>query len=119
VHGDRHLLFEAFSNLVANAIKFTPNGGTVSVRASSEARGPRVEITDSGPGIPSGEREAVLQRFYRSESGREPPMQGFGLGLSIVAAIVRLHGFRLDIDDNATGGARITVDCWAEMTPSR
>jgi len=119
VHGDRHLLFEAFSNLVANAIKFTPDGGTVSVRASSEARGPRVEITDSGPGIPSGEREAVLQRFYRSESGREPPMQGFGLGLSIVAAIVRLHGFRLGIDDNANGGARITIDCWAEMTPPR
>ena len=116
VYGDRHLLFEAFSNLVANAIKFTPNGGTVSVRASGEARGPRVEITDTGPGIPGDEREAVLQRFYRSESGRAPPMQGYGLGLSIVAAIMRLHGFRLGIDDNAAGGARITVECWAAMT---
>lgn len=120
VHGDRHLLFEAFSNLVANAIKFTPRGGTVSVRASCEARGPRVEITDSGPGIPSGEREAVLQRFYRSECGRETPAQGYGLGLSIVSAIVRLHGFHLRIDDDAAGGARITVDCWAEaIAPSR
>lgn len=119
VHGDRHLLFEAFSNLVANAIKFTPNGGTVSVRTSSEPRGPRIEITDSGPGIPTGEREAVLQRFYRSECGREMPAQGYGLGLSIVSAIARLHGFRLRIDDNASGGARITVDCWADpMTPS-
>ena len=120
VHGDRHLLFEAFSNLVANAIKFTPNGGSVSVRASSETRGPRVAIADSGPGIPSGEREAVLQRFYRSERGRDTPAQGYGLGLSIVSAIVRLHGFRLQIDDNASGGAQITVDCWAEaITPSR
>lgn len=120
VHGDRHLLFEAFTNLVANAIKFTPARGTVSVRASGEARGPRVEIADSGPGIPSEEREAVLQRFYRSESGRELPAQGYGLGLSIVAAIVRLHGFRLAIDDNASGGTRITVDCWTDaITPSR
>jgi signal transduction histidine kinase len=120
VHGDRHLLFEAFSNLVANAIKFTPNGGTVSVRASNEPKGARVEIVDSGPGIPSGEREAVLQRFYRSECGREMPTQGYGLGLSIVSAIVRLHGFRLRIDDNASGGARIVVECWPEsMTPPR
>jgi signal transduction histidine kinase len=120
VHGDRHLLFEAFSNLVANALKFTPNGGTVSVRASSEQKGPRVAIADSGPGIPSGERDAVLQRFYRSECGRETPAQGYGLGLSIVWAIVRLHGFGLHIDDNASGGARITVDCWADaMAPSR
>jgi signal transduction histidine kinase len=120
VHGDRHLLFEAFSNLVANAIKFTPQGGTVSVRAVAGPEGPRVEIADSGPGIPSGERDAVLQRLYRSECGREPPAQGYGLGLSIVSAIVRLHGFRLRIDDSATGGARITVDCWVEaMTPPR
>ena len=118
IHGDRHLLFEAFSNLVANAIKFTPNGGAISVRASAEAHGPRVEIVDSGPGIPSGEREAVLQRFYRSESGRETLPQGYGLGLSIVSAIVRLHGFRLRIDDNATRGARIMVDCWVDAMAS-
>jgi signal transduction histidine kinase len=118
IHGDRHLLFEAFSNLVANAIKFTPNGGMVALRASAQAQGPRIEIVDSGPGIPSGEREAVLQRFYRSERGRETPAQGYGLGLSIVSAIVRLHGFRLRIDDAATGGARITVDCWVDAMAS-
>ena len=114
IHGDPHLLFEAFSNLVANAIKFTPNGGEIFVRTAHMAAGLRVDIGDSGPGIPSGEREAVLQRFYRSESGRDPLAQGYGLGLSIVSAIVRLHGFRLRIDDNAGGGARLTVECWVE-----
>ena len=118
IHGDRHLLFEAFSNLVANAIKFTPNGGTVSVRASMQTRGPRVDIVDSGPGIPSGERDAVLQRFYRSDSGREPLAPGYGLGLSIVSAIVRLHGFRLRIEDNESGGARVSVDCWVDAMAS-
>ena len=118
IHGDRHLLFEAFSNLVANAIKFTPSGGNVSVQASMRTRGPRVDIVDSGPGIPSGERDAVLQRFYRSESGREPLTQGYGLGLSIVSAIVRLHGFRLRIEDNESGGARVSVDCWVDTMSS-
>jgi signal transduction histidine kinase len=114
VHGDPHLLFEAFSNLVANAIKFTPHGGRITVRAALEARGPRVDIVDSGPGIPSTERDAVLQRFYRSERGRESDAQGYGLGLSIVSAIVRLHGFALRIDDSESGGTRVSVNCWAE-----
>ena len=118
IHGDPHLLFEAFSNLVANAIKFTPHGGSVSVRASIAAAGPRVDIVDSGPGIPSRERDAVLQRFYRSEWGRESTAQGYGLGLSIVSAIVRLHGFRLRIDDSESGGARVSVDCWVDAMTS-
>ena len=114
IHGDRHLLFEAFSNLVANAIKFTPSGGEVAVRASIERDGPRVDIVDNGPGIPRGERDAVLRRFYRSECGRETPAQGYGLGLSIVSAIVRLHGFRLRIGGNDGGGTRVSVDCWID-----
>jgi signal transduction histidine kinase len=120
VRGDPHLLFEAFSNLVANAIKFTPRGGMVSVRTSLAQSGPRVDIVDSGPGIPSRERDAVLQRFYRSEWGRDSRAEGYGLGLSIVSAIVRLHGFRLCIDDNESGGARVSVECWVEaMAPAR
>ena len=120
IHGDPHLLFEAFSNLVANAIKFTPNGGEVSVRVVEQPEGPRVDIVDNGPGIPSRERDAVLQRFYRGEHVREPPREGYGLGLSIVAAIVRLHGFRLRIGDAETGGARVSVECWVDaMEPTR
>jgi signal transduction histidine kinase len=120
VHGDPHLLFEAFSNLVANAIKFTPGGGRVVLRASSRSEGIRVELDDSGPGIPSIEREAVLQRFYRGECGRDPGVEGHGLGLSIVSAIVRLHGFRLRFEDNAGGGACVVVECWIEsIAPPR
>ncbi|HEY0179301.1 MAG TPA: HAMP domain-containing sensor histidine kinase [Dokdonella sp.] len=118
VQADPHLLFEAISNLVANAIKFTPEGGRVDVRASLGPRGPRIDIVDSGPGIPNSEREAVLQRFYRSECGREIATPGFGLGLSIVSAIVRLHGFRLQIGDADGGGARVSVLCWVEPIPA-
>jgi signal transduction histidine kinase len=110
VNADAHLLIEALSNLVANAIKFTPAGGTVELRVARTPQGARVDVLDNGPGIPPAERGAVLQRFYRSEHGRDGP--GFGLGLSIVAAIIRLHDFRLEISDNEPRGARLTIYCW-------
>ena len=109
IGADRELLFEAISNLVSNAIKFTPAGGTVRLRVRADGDGARLCVLDNGPGIPADEREAVLQRFYRSESTRQLP--GSGLGLSIVSAIVRLHGFRLDIGAGDDGGARVTLYC--------
>ncbi|NBA95585.1 HAMP domain-containing sensor histidine kinase [Pseudomonas sp. R5(2019)] len=105
IDGDRALLFEALGNLLSNAIKFTPPDGTVILRAT----GSRIEVLDSGPGIPESEREAVLQRFYRTENGSQH--NGFGLGLSIVAAIVGLHGFRLEIGSSPLGGARVGIEC--------
>lgn len=117
VHADPNLLVEAFSNLVANAIQFTPDGGRVRLRLRNEERGACVDVQDSGPGIPPDERELVLQRFYRNERGRASVERGHGLGLSIVAAIVRLHGFRLRIGDVAGGGACVGIECWNEALP--
>ncbi|MET0332109.1 MAG: HAMP domain-containing sensor histidine kinase [Dyella sp.] len=108
LRADPHLLFEAFANLVGNAIKFTPEGGWVRIRAQAEAGGLRVDVLDSGPGIPLGEREAVKRRFYRGDSSRSTA--GSGLGLSIVSAIAGLHGYSLEIGENAAG-ARITLHC--------
>jgi signal transduction histidine kinase len=113
IRGDRLLLIEAFSNLVANAIKFTPEQGRVLVQARPEAQGPRVDVIDTGPGIPPTQRQAIFERFYRLDQSRSTP--GFGLGLSIVEAIVRLHGFQVEAGGVAgAGGARLTVRCWAE-----
>ena len=109
--GDRALLFEALANLLSNAIKFTPAGGTVMVSAyaDKEGKSPCVDIQDSGPGIPVTERAAVFQRFYRSEAGNQH--SGFGLGLSVVAAIVNLHGFTLQIGTSPYGGANLKLTC--------
>ncbi|MBV6288075.1 sensor histidine kinase [Pseudomonas aegrilactucae] len=107
--GDRELLFEALANLLSNAIKFTPAGGQVLMRARGDAQGVLIEVEDSGPGIAAHEREAVLKRFYRSEEGHRHT--GFGLGLSIVAAIVDLHGFGLEVGDSELGGARLVLQC--------
>jgi signal transduction histidine kinase len=107
VRGDRDLLLEAVANLVDNAIKFTPEGGRVDIellRGDSETI---VRVTDTGCGISEHERDAVLRRFYRSDKMRHTP--GVGLGLSLVAAIVKLHGFRLAIFSGS--GCRVEIIC--------
>jgi signal transduction histidine kinase len=105
VRGDRDLLFEAIANLVDNAVKFTPVGGCVELKLSRRNGDVRVEVADTGPGIGEDEREVVTRRFYRSDKSRQT--QGVGLGLSLVAAILRLHGFTLDI--SAGPGCRIEI----------
>lgn len=111
IQADGELLFEAIGNLVANAIKFTPTGGRVVVALSAAPSGPRVEVVDSGCGVPEYEWASVLQRFYRSRRHEQAP--GSGLGLSIVAAVVRLHEFRLTLGDSAPG-LRVIIDCWPQ-----
>jgi signal transduction histidine kinase len=107
VRGDRDLLLEAVANLVDNAIKFTPEGGKVDIKLSRSEGETIVRVTDTGPGISEQEREAVLRRFYRSDKIRSTP--GVGLGLNLVAAIVKLHGFRLVIHSGQ--GGRLEIIC--------
>jgi signal transduction histidine kinase len=112
VRGDHDLLLEAVANLVDNAVKFTPRGGSVTLRLLQRPEGPVVRVGDTGPGISEAEREAVLKRFYRSDRSRHAP--GVGLGLSLVAAIVKLHGFRLAILDGP--GGQIEIACYPSQT---
>jgi signal transduction histidine kinase len=109
LRGDPHLLFEALANLVGNALKFTPDGGRILLSARMDDDGPVVEVLDSGPGIPVDERESVTRRFYRGDNSRSTP--GSGLGLSIVSAIARLHGYTLDIGGGESG-ARLVLRCY-------
>jgi len=95
VHGDRDLLVEAIANLVDNAIKFTPKGGKVQLALLDRDGDSIIRVSDTGPGISKEERDLVLRRFYRSDPSRRA--KGVGLGLSLVAAILKLHGFRLAI----------------------
>jgi len=106
IRGDPNLLFEAVGNLIDNALKFTSSGGTVTVAGFDREGAIGFEIADTGPGIPVQERDAVLRRFYRSEASRQTP--GNGLGLALVAAVVRLHGMDLEIGA-ATPGCRVTI----------
>src|SRR6266481_7020744 len=107
VRGDRDLLIEAVANLVDNAIKFTPEGGRVDIELLRGNGQTIIRVTDTGSGIGEQERDAVLRRFYRSDKIRKTP--GVGLGLNLVAAIVKLHGFRLTIFPGP--GGRVEIAC--------
>lgn len=101
ISGDRDLLSELMSNLVANAIKFTPAGGAVRLSLADGPEGPVLQVADTGPGIPPEQRDLVFKRFYRSDASRS--IEGYGLGLSLVDAIAKLHGFRVTVGDNKPG----------------
>ena len=107
VRGDRDLLFEAVANLVDNAVKFTPEGGRVELALLHQEGETVIRVSDTGPGIPEIEREAVTQRFYRSDKSRN--IKGLGLGLSMVAAIIKLHSFRFRI--SAGPGCTAEIAC--------
>lgn len=95
IHGDRHLLIELLANLMDNAIKFTPDGGIITVIMEESWPYVNIKVKDTGIGIAKTERSSVLGRFYRSDKSRHVP--GIGLGLSLVSAIAHLHGAELSI----------------------
>ncbi|MGJ8686631.1 MAG: sensor histidine kinase [Spongiibacteraceae bacterium] len=102
INGDRHLLFQAIANLVDNAIKYTPEGGRVHVGLAVYPKDYRIEIADSGIGIPEDDQSKVFQRFFRVESSRSRH-KGNGLGLSLVHAVVKLHGGEITLESNHPG----------------
>ncbi len=106
VQGNRQLLAQALANLIDNAIKYTPDRGHIRVLLHNLVAGPEVVVEDDGPGIPIDKRELVLGRRVRLDEARKFP--GSGLGLSLVAAVTKLHGARLVLDD-ANPGLRVSL----------
>ena len=101
VTGDRDLLFDAIANVVDNAIKFGGEAAQVTVEVAKRDGIPLVSVADHGPGIPVEERKHVLKRFYRLERSRHT--LGNGLGLSLVAAVAKMHDAQIEMLDNAPG----------------
>ncbi|HEX5418436.1 MAG TPA: sensor histidine kinase, partial [Gammaproteobacteria bacterium] len=101
VFGDRELLAQALTNLLDNAVKYTPCGGRIDVRLGRADSGYSLNIGDTGPGVPIEERDRVLQRFARLDQSRTMP--GNGLGLALVKAIAEQHDAELTLGDNRPG----------------
>ncbi len=101
IEGDRDLLFQMISNLIDNAIKYTPEHGTIGVAVRKEGDDAVFEVKDSGIGIPDDEKDQVFQRFYRVGKSRSLP--GNGLGLSLVSAVAEIHKGRIILSDTYEG----------------
>jgi signal transduction histidine kinase len=114
VYGDRDLILEAIANLVDNAVKFTPKDGNVTLALIEGDGESIVRISDTGPGVSRDECDIVVRRFYRSDRSRQT--QGVGLGLSLVAAILKLHGFRFTI--TAGPGCVVEIACPNRSDPT-
>ncbi|MFC7495625.1 MULTISPECIES: ATP-binding protein [unclassified Nocardioides] len=97
------------ANLLTNAIKFTPDGGRVDVRLAVDAREATLVVSDTGLGIPESEQGRLFTRFFRSSIATEQAVQGTGLGLTIVQAIVALHGGFIEIESSTERGTTVTV----------
>jgi signal transduction histidine kinase len=101
IRGNLSLISQALANLIDNAIKYTPTGGRVRIALEDRPAGVALSVADTGSGIPAEQRARVVERFVRLEESRNSP--GTGLGLSLVAAVARLHDARLELADNAPG----------------
>lgn len=104
--GERSLVIRLAANLVDNAIKFSPAGGTVVVVVEMVDGWARLTVEDQGPGVPEAEREKVWRRFTRGKDVGSTP--GHGLGLALVAAVAKRHGARIELED-AGPGLRVRV----------
>jgi signal transduction histidine kinase len=115
VFGDRELLAQALTNLLDNAMKYTPTGGRIVVTLGRTEDLARIRVADTGPGVPAADRERVLQRFTRLDQARSQP--GSGLGLALVNAVTTQHHGRLSLGDNSPGLV-VTIEIPALLRPA-
>ena len=106
---DAGLIEQVILNILSNAIKFTPDGGTISVTASSESKTLAVSISDSGTGIEPDELQKLFTKFYRTSAARDNAVQGTGLGLVIVKAIIEQHGGSVSLSSKVGEGTTFTI----------
>ena len=109
VVADRLRITQVLDNLVSNAVKFTEDGGTVTVSVQADGEGARVVVDDDGIGIPADEQAQLFSRFFRSSTATERAIPGTGLGLAICQALVEQHGGTIALESNEGTGTRVTV----------
>lgn len=111
VFGDISLIERAIDNLTENAIQHSPPGGTVTLRATADSRGHvRLDVEDSGPGIPGEDQSKIFDRFYRGDQSRSSGSAHAGLGLAIVKGILDLHGIAVTVESRTGTGSRFSFE---------
>jgi signal transduction histidine kinase len=116
VLADRARLVQVIDNLIANAVKFTDEGGQVQVTASAAGREWRIDVQDSGIGIPPDEIARLFDRFFRASNATTAGRPGSGLGLSIVKEVAELHGGRVEVSSTLGAGTTVSLFLPAQAT---
>jgi signal transduction histidine kinase len=109
IQADREKLFLALHNLVGNGLKYTPEGGKVTVTAAADSQALRVEVADTGLGIPPEEHGKIFERFYRAKDSRVRKITGTGLGLTLAREVARLHGGDITVQSQTDKGSAFTL----------
>jgi len=109
VRGDGDRLTQAVGNLLSNAARYTPEGGTVRLRLLSDGAEAVIEVADSGPGVAEEDRERVFTRFWRGDPARTRMSGGVGIGLAVVREIVERHGGKVGVHPSDLGGAAFVI----------
>jgi len=118
LRADEDKLHAVVANLVSNAIKYSPDGGMISLALHREGEQVLFDVEDAGPGIPPEDRDRIFDWFYQGESAPHGRVQGSGLGLAIAKEFVVAHGGRIEVLDEGAGGAHFRVTLPAQVTPS-
>jgi len=109
ISGDRRRLMQVLDNLVSNAVKFTEEGGTVTVSVAANGNSTTCVVADTGIGIPSDEQGQIFSRFFRASTATQRAIPGTGLGLAISRALVEQHGGTISLESREDEGTRVTM----------
>ena len=110
MYGDRERILQVLMNILSNAIKYTPDGGTIVLSAGADEKWVWVEVSDNGIGIPKEDRGRIFERFYRVDKARSRESGGTGLGLSIAKEIVERHEGHLLLVDKEEPGTTLRLE---------
>jgi two-component system sensor histidine kinase VicK len=110
IRGDRERILQVIMNVLSNAIKYTPDGGTIAMTAGRTGDKVWLEVADNGIGIPAGDRDRIFERFYRVDKARSRESGGTGLGLSIAMEIIQRHQGSLTLVDKPTPGTTVRME---------
>jgi len=109
VEGDASRLRQVLNNLIGNALRYTPPGGTITLHTDQDADHVTLSVTDTGPGIPARDLPYIFDRFYRGDAARDRASGGSGLGLAIARALAEAHGGEIHVQSHVGQGTTFTL----------